>query len=258
MTQPVYAITGSTRIRYPSDSVPGRLRVWALALGREGAVAKNVYFTEEQRWPTRSQRFGWLVVIGVAIFIVYELKLLAFEPLVGSLVLLALLGVFLAAITVQQRLTVRLGRNLDGLPGEQSVRRFWERAIQVVPLAIEGQDDQPSQPALRISYISKGLLGTLSPGRRGSRLGRRERHIAVDQIESWKNGRMPRLVWLRRANPSVFPVGTQRQAVVIVLVSGERLIVPTLIPEIFLEALAAAKADSVKKERVRTVVREEI
>lgn len=225
---------------------------------REDAVTQNVYFVEDQRWPSRSQRFSWLVAIGVIIFIIYELNLLAFEPLVASGILLVLLGAFLAAVTIQQRLTVRIGRNLDALPGQLVVQRFWQRAVQAAPVEVDERDTRPAPPALRISYISKGPLSALSPGRRGSRLGRRERHIPMTEIENWSVGRLSRFVWLRRARASVFPVAAQRDAVLIVLSSGEKLSLPSQIPATFVEALSAARVDALKKEPVRTVVREEI
>ena len=221
-------------------------------------MTHNVYFVEDQRWPSRSQRFSWLAAIGIVIFIIFELKLLVVEPLVASGILLVLLGAFLTAITIQQRLSVRVGRHLDTLPGQMVVQRFWQRAIQAVPVEIDEPDTGPAQPALRISYISKGPLAALSPGRRGSRLGRRERHIPMAEIESWSVRRLSRFVWLRRDRPAVFPVGAQREAVLIVLTSGERLTLPSQILVTFVEALAAAKVDSLKKERVALVVREEI
>lgn len=221
-------------------------------------MPQNVYFVEDQRWPSRSQRFGWLVAIGVAIFIVLELRLLASEPLVGSGILLVLLAAFLTAVTIQQRLAVRIGRDPDALPGQMTVRRFWQRAVQAAPVDVREPGAIPAPPALRISYVSKGPLGALSPGRRGSRLARRERHIPMADIDNWSVGSLPRLIWLRKASPSRFPVGAERDAVLIVLTSGEKLVLPTQIPAIFIEALSTAKADSLKKEQVRQVIREEI
>ncbi len=187
----------------------------------EVTVARDVYFVEEQRWPSRSQRFSWLVAIGIVIFIIFELKMLVVEPLIASGILLVLLAAFLIAITVQQRLSVRIGRNLDARPGQVVVRRFWQRAVQAVPVRIEGDNPAPTQPALRISYVAKGPLWALSSRRRGSRLGRRERHIPLQDIESWSECRLSRFIWLRRARESVFPVGAQRDAVTMVLTSGE-------------------------------------
>lgn len=221
-------------------------------------MTQNVYFVEDQRWPSRSQRFGWLVVVGVAIFIVLELRLLANEPLVGSGILLVLLGAFLAAVTIQQRLSVRLGRDLDALPGQLMAQRFWQQTVQAVPLEVGEPNAGPAPPVLRISYVSKGPLAMMSPGRRGSGMARRERHIPMDEIENWSVGSLPRLVWLRRATSSRFPVGAERDAVLIVLTSGEKLLLSTQIPATFVEALSAAKVDSLKKERVKPVVREEI
>jgi len=225
---------------------------------RESALTQNVYFVEDQRWPSRSQRFSWLMAIGVVVFIIFELNLLAFEPLAGSGILLVLLGMSLVAITVQQRLSVKIGRDLDALPGQLVVQRFWRRAVQAAPVEFEELDLRPAPAALRIVYISKGPLAALSPGRRGSRLGRRDCHIPMDEIENWSVGSLPRFVWLRRARASVFPVGAQRDAVVVVLKSGEKLMIPSQIPATFIEALSAAKVDSLKKEQVRPVIREEI
>lgn len=211
-----------------------------------------MYFSEDQRWPTRSQRFGWVVAVGIAAFIVFELNLHRSAPLLGFAIMLMLVLLLLVVLTLQQRLVVRIGSGASGIPGQVVAKRFWQRATRTLPTADEQaiNDD----PVLRIDYRAKGPVSALSPGRRGARLGRRDRRIPLSEVASWSADRVP----LFPRGDLRFSVGAHRDAVTVVLSSGERLTVPTQHRASFLEALSAAKVDSVKREREATAAREEI
>jgi len=222
-------------------------------------VARESYFEEDQRWPSWSQRVGWLATPAVMIFILYQLNVHLFQPVAAGIVTLLLAAVFLTALTVQQRLVVRIGTARAGrlpIPVIPVLQRFRRRGHE------QPEDETSDAPAgekivLTISYASKGPVSALSPGRRGARTGRRERQIAFDDIENWTTARMPALAVLR-GSATTFPVGMHRDAVAVLLADGERLLLPTRSPADFLAALAAAKVDSLRKEEPRTYTREEI
>lgn len=216
----------------------------------------DVYFSEDQRWPSKSQRFGWLVGLGVILFIVFEMNLHLFAPLVAVPVLGLLMLVLVTVLTLQQRLSVRIGSEHEEDAEAPVARRFLRRAARAVPLTQLAADADPVQ-VIRLTYALKSPVSALSPGRRGSRLGLRERHIPMSDVERWSATRLSGLAALRRGD-SVYPVGFQRDAVTIVLADGERLTLPTGLQASFLEALSAAKVASVKQERAATVLREEL
>ncbi|HEX2280165.1 MAG TPA: hypothetical protein VHG52_00255, partial [Thermomicrobiales bacterium] len=148
-----------------------------------------MYFSEDQRWPTRSQRFGWVVGLGVAIFVVFELNLHRSAPLAGFTAMSVLVLVLLVVLTFQQRLSVRIGSGAAGVPVRSVAKRFWQRATKAVP----GVDEPATgdEPVLRVAYSAKSPLSALSPGRRGSRLGRKERRIPLSEVTSWSADQMP-------------------------------------------------------------------
>jgi hypothetical protein len=219
-------------------------------------VRRESYFREDQRWPSKSQRFGWLVGLGVILFIVFELKLHLFAPFFAAPVLLLLLLLLVTVLTLQQRLSVRIGMELEWEQDAPSSRRFWQRATRVVPLA-------PSSPEaeqvamIHIRHSRKSPISALSPGRRGNRLGRRDQRIPLSEVESWSATYLSLLAVLRGGD-AVFPVGMQRDAVTLLLSDGRRLNVPTELQPAFLQALSMAKVDSVKQVRAATVIREEL
>jgi hypothetical protein len=214
------------------------------------------YFNEDQRWPSKSQRFGWLVGIGAALFVAFQLNLHLFAPLYAVPVLLALLAILLAVLTLQQRLAVRIGIDLEPGTVAPVVRRFWRRAAQVAPMVPSAVGDGPLQ-MMRIDYVFKSPVSALAPARRGARLGRERQHIPLSDVASWSASRLS-LLAVVRPGPTTFPVGFQRDAVTIVLEDGRRLTVPTRRQPEFLAALSAAKVDSVRRERAASVVREEL
>lgn len=220
-------------------------------------MPRDVYFSEDQRWPSKSQRFGWVVALGVVLFIVLELNLHHFAPIAAAAVILVLVLILLTVLTVQQRLSVRIGSAHDAVPGQAVIRRFWKRAARAAPVVTAPASDEPT-PSIRIIHASKSPVSALSPGRRGSRLGTRERRVPLSDVENWSVDRLPLLPWLRRGGISLYPVGSHRDAVTIVLSSGERLTLPTRLQVDFLEALSAAKVDTVKQERAAMARREEI
>lgn len=216
----------------------------------------GIYFSEDQRWPSRSQRFGWLVGIGAALFVAFQLNLHLFAPLYAVPVLLVLLAVLLAVLTLQQRLAVRIGIEMEPGTDAPVVRRFWRRAAQAAPLVLSTEDDDRLQ-VMRVDYVFKSPVSALAPARRGSRLGRERLHIPMSDVAGWSASRVPLLaaIWPGR---SAFPVGLRREAVTIVLEDGRRLTVPTRRQPELLAALSAAKVDSVRQERAASVVREEL
>lgn len=217
----------------------------------------NVYFSEDQRWPSKSQRFGWLIGMGVAIFIAFQLNLHHFAPLVAFPVLVVLLFLLLGVLTLQQRLTLRIGTEDRNAADAPATRRFWRRASRAVPLSTAADDSELIQ-TVRITYRFKSPVSALAPGRRGSRVGWLERQVPLADVERWYAGRMPVLTPFLRAG-RVFPVGFHRDAVVLVLAKGEKLTVPTRNQAALLEALSAAKVASVRQEReAPRPVREEL
>lgn len=201
-------------------------------------MAPDVYFAEEQRWPSRSQRSGWIVAVSIVAFSAYQLNLHRFAPLLAGVLLLVLLAVALTVLTIQQRLSVRIASE-SGI-----ARRVLRRANPDAPLTIQ------------LVYMSKGPVSTISPNRRGSRLGRRDRRIELNEVENWSIDRLP--LFPRRGG-SAYRVGGQRDVVTFVLISGERLTIPTRIPATLVKALAEARVDSVKQQQqAAPVVREEL
>ena len=222
-----------------------------------GSVRPQQYFSEDQRWPTPSQRFGWLVVLGISLFVAFQLNLHLTAPLVAVPVMLLLLLLVLTVITLQQRLTVRIGLEADSEPDAPVAQRFWRKAVRVVPLA-PTPVAHTSTVVLRIDYRVKSPLSALSPSRRGARLGGNQQRLTLSEIDNWSAGHMPLLAALRR-NTSTFPVGLQRDAVMLVLVDGRKLTLPTRMQAELLQALSEAKVDSLRRQQpVKPVVREEL
>lgn len=219
-------------------------------------MRRHVYFTEDQRWPSKSQRFGWLVVMGIALFIAFQLNLHLVAPLYAVPVLLLLLLLLLSVLTLQQRLTLRIGSELLDADDTPVVRRFWRRAARAAPL-VAADDDEPAQ-VIRITYVFKGPAASLAPGRRGARLGRDRQRIPLTDVQSWSASRLPLSALFRRGG-SAFPVGMQREAVTLILEDGRRLMIPTRLQPALLDALSAAKVDSIRQEQaVHQVTREEL
>jgi hypothetical protein len=214
------------------------------------------YFNEDQRWPSKSQRFGWLVGIGAALFVAFQLNLHLFAPLYAVPVLLVLLAILLTVLTLQQRLSVRIGIEVESGTSAPVVRRFWRRAAQVAPL-VPSTDPEDRLQVMRIDYVFKSPVSALAPARRGSRLGRERLHIPMSDVASWSASRVSLLAVVRPGR-STFPVGLQRDAVKIVLEDGRRLTIPTRSQPELLAALSAAKVDSVRQEQAASVVREEL
>ena len=217
----------------------------------------NTYYSEDQRWPSKSQRFGWLIGMGVAIFIAFQLNLHLFAPLVAFPVLIVLLFLLLGVLTLQQRLTLRIGAEDLNAAVAPVVGRFWRRASRAVPRSAPAECTS-RVPVLTITYRFKSPISALAPGRRGSRVGWLERQVSLAEVERWYAGRMPAGTPLLRAGRT-FPVGFHRDAVAIILASGEKLTIPTRDQAAFLEALSTAKVDSVRQERAAPQpVREEL
>lgn len=220
-------------------------------------MQQTVYFTEDQRWPTRGQRYGWFIAMAIAIFIAFQLNLHLFAPLYAIPVLVFLLFLLLTVITLQQRLTVRIGTVLEGDEETPLLRRVFRRASRAAPVATAA-DEVSVQQVLQIDYRFKSPVSTLAPGRRGARIGRVDRRIPLTDVERWHAGRVSPLTPFLRGGRT-FPVGFHREAVVVELAGGERLTIPTRTQAALLEALSAAKVDSVRAERTpRVRVREEL
>lgn len=221
-------------------------------------MQQTVYFTEDQRWPSRGQRYGWFIAMAIAIFIAFQLNLHLFAPLAAIPVLLLLLFLLLTVITLQQRLTVRVGTVLEGDDETSPLRRVFRRASRAAPVATAA-DEVSIQQVLQIDYRFKSPVSTLAPGRRGARIGRIARHIPLSDVERWYAGQVSPITPFLRAGRS-FPVGFHREAVVVELAGGEKLTIPTRTQAALLEALSAAKVASVRKEQrpVRVRVREEL
>jgi hypothetical protein len=216
----------------------------------------GTYFSEEQRWPSKSQRFGWLVGIGSALFVAFQLNLHLFAPLYAVPVLLGLLAILVSVLTLQQRLVVRIGTGVEADPITPVVRRFWRRAAQVAPLLPSTDGDERLQ-VRRIDHVVKSPVSALAPARRGSRLGRERLQIPMSDVVNWSASRLSLLAVVRPGS-TTFPVGFQREAVTIILEDGRRLAVPTRRQPELLAALSAAKVDSVRQEQAASVVREEL
>lgn len=220
-------------------------------------MRQQEYFSEDQRWPSPSQRFGWLVVLGISLFVAFQLNLHLTAPLVAVPVMLLLLFLVLTVITLQQRLTVRIGLETESEPSAPIAQRFWRRATKAVPLAAPPAE-HTSIVVLRIDYRFRSPLSALSPGRRGARLGGNQQRLPLADINSWSASHMPLLAFLRR-NMSTFPVGLQRDAVTLVLADGRKLTLPTNMQADLLRALSAAKVDSVRRQQpAKPVLREEL
>lgn len=213
-------------------------------------------FSEDRRWPSKSQRFGWVVVAGIAIFIAFQLNLHRSMPAVAAAVLLVLIALLLVVLTVKRRLVIRIGNAGDVTPVRETVRRFWQRATRALPVESDPVDDELVL-TVHIVYTSRGPRSALSPGRRGSRLGRWEREIPLSAIETWSTDQLS-FISLLRPRGNVFPVGAHRDAVTLVLEDGERLTLPTRRQAEFLAALSAAKVATLKLQQAAQVQREEL
>jgi hypothetical protein len=219
-------------------------------------VQQNISFSEDQRWPTKSERYGWFIAMGIAIFVAVPLNLHLFAPLVAFPVLVLLIFLVLTVLTLQQRLVVRIGLLAVDDDDSPLIGRFLRRAARAVPIAGSGSESDRVY-AIRISYRFKSPISTLAPGRRGARIGRVERHVPLKDVERWYAGRMPAMTPFLRAGKA-FPVGFHRGAVVIELASGEKLTIPTRDQPALLEALSATKVAAVRREQAPARVREEL
>jgi hypothetical protein len=215
------------------------------------AVRQENFFSEDLRWPSRSQRFGWLVTISIMTYIGFELNLQVTAPMIAFPAMVIMILVLLVSLTLQQHLSVRIGQE----SGDPVIPvRNWLRRRQ------RDEDERPfgqrrPTPVLRISHTIKTPVSALAPGRRGGRLARREERIPMEEVERWYASRIPRGVWFRR-KPGIFAAGLERDAVTVELRDGRRLTLATRLQPVLLEALSLARVEA--ERQTRAPVREEL
>lgn len=218
-------------------------------------VQQENYFSEDLRWPSRSQRFGWLVTIGIMIYIGFELNLQITAPMIAFPAMLIMIIMLLVILTLQQHLAVRIGPDsgASAIPTPGIFRRF--RRNNATQPEEEWFGERRPLPVLRISYTIKTPISALAPGRRGARLARREHRIPLTDVERWYAARIPRMARFRRSS-SISPVGFERDAVTIELKDGQKLTLSTELQPVFLRAMGLARVDAERQTRVP--IREEL
>lgn len=212
-------------------------------------VRQENYFSEDLRWPSRSQRFGWLVTIGIMVYIGFELNLQITAPAIAIPAMVIMIVLLLVILTLQQHLSVRIGPD-SGEPAIPVLGRFRRKDDTGSPFGTPGP-----APVLWVSYTIKTPISALAPGRRGARLARRDEKVPLTDVERWYASRISRMAWLRRSQ-SVFAVGFERDAVTVELNDGRKLVLPTHLQPVLLEALNLARVDA--ERQTRAPVREEL